>query len=80
MPNIGLIDQVTRYALDHGYHVVLDGILDAGHYEPMLAGYSSSEKRSQADCRVMPSASPILVQVMPRARAVLTVMVSCRSS
>ncbi len=37
-PNIGLIDQVTRYALDHGYHVVLDGILDAGHYEPMLAG------------------------------------------
>ncbi len=37
-PNIGLIDQVTRYALDHGYHVVLDGTLDAGHYEPMLAG------------------------------------------
>ena len=25
--NIGLIDQVTRYSLDHGYHVVLDGIL-----------------------------------------------------
>jgi adenylate kinase family enzyme len=36
--NIGLIDQVTRYALDHGYHVVLDGILYADRYEPMLAG------------------------------------------
>lgn len=36
--NIGLIDQTTRYALDHGYHVVLDGILDAGRYGAMLRG------------------------------------------
>lgn len=36
--NIGLIDQVTRYCLDAGYHVVLDGILSAGRYEAMLAG------------------------------------------
>jgi predicted kinase len=36
--NIGLIDQVTRYSLEHGYHVVLDGILDADRYEPMLTG------------------------------------------
>jgi len=35
--NIGLIDQVTRYSLDHGYHVILDGILYADRYEPMLA-------------------------------------------
>ncbi|MGH3188335.1 MAG: AAA family ATPase [Streptosporangiaceae bacterium] len=35
--NIGLIDQITRYSLDCGYHVVLDGIFYAGHYEPMLA-------------------------------------------
>jgi cytidylate kinase len=35
--NIGLIDQVTRYSLDHDYHVVLDGILDSDRYEPMLA-------------------------------------------
>lgn len=34
--NIGLIDEVTRYSLDHGYHVVLDGILHADRYEPML--------------------------------------------
>jgi predicted kinase len=36
--NIGLIGQVARYSLDHGYHVVLDGILSADRYEPMLAG------------------------------------------
>ncbi|HEX7995151.1 MAG TPA: AAA family ATPase [Streptosporangiaceae bacterium] len=34
--NIGLIDQVTRYALDHDYHVVLEGILVSDRYEPML--------------------------------------------
>lgn len=36
--NIGLIDQVTRYSLESGYHVVLDGIFYADRYEPMLAG------------------------------------------
>jgi predicted kinase len=36
--NIGLIDQIARYSLDHGYHVVLDGILYADRYEPMLHG------------------------------------------
>jgi energy-coupling factor transporter ATP-binding protein EcfA2 len=36
--NIGLIDQVTRYSLDHDYHVILDGILVSDRYEPMLAG------------------------------------------
>ena len=34
--NIGLIDQVARYSLDHGYHVVLDGIFYADRYEQML--------------------------------------------
>jgi hypothetical protein len=36
--NIGLIDLVTRYSLDNGYHVVLDGIFYADRYETMLAG------------------------------------------
>jgi predicted kinase len=36
--NIGLIDQVARYSLDQGYHVVLDGILYADRYEAMLTG------------------------------------------
>ena len=42
--NIGLIDQMTRYSLDRGYHVVLDGILYAGHYEPMLAGLGQDHR------------------------------------
>ena len=34
--NIGLIDTVARYALDHGYHVVVEGILYRAHYGAML--------------------------------------------
>lgn len=36
--NIGLVDQTVRYALRNGYHVVLEGMLDAGRYGTMLAG------------------------------------------
>jgi AAA domain len=35
--NIGLIDLVTRYALDAGYTTVLEGILSTAHYGDMLA-------------------------------------------
>ncbi|USQ89656.1 kinase [Streptomyces phaeoluteigriseus] len=35
--NIGLIDLTARYALDAGYHVVVEGILHADHYGDMLA-------------------------------------------
>ncbi|WP_327175070.1 kinase [Streptomyces sp. NBC_01335] len=35
--NVGLIDAVARYALDAGFHVVLEGILYADHYGGMLA-------------------------------------------
>jgi adenylate kinase family enzyme len=34
--NIGLIDLTVRYALDHEYDVVLDGIMNAGRYGDML--------------------------------------------
>jgi adenylylsulfate kinase-like enzyme len=34
--NIGLIDLVARYSLDQGFHVVVEGILGAARYEPML--------------------------------------------
>lgn len=34
--NIGLIDTVARYALNHGFHVILDGILDSRRYAAML--------------------------------------------
>ncbi|MEU6757100.1 AAA family ATPase [Streptomyces sp. NPDC046685] len=35
--NIGLIDTVARYALDAGYHVIVEGILYGDHYGGMLA-------------------------------------------
>ncbi|TDD28482.1 kinase [Kribbella turkmenica] len=35
-PNIGLIDQTVRYALDHGYHVILEGILYSPTYGEMV--------------------------------------------
>lgn len=34
--NIGLIDTVARYALDHGYDVVVEGIMYADRYGDML--------------------------------------------
>jgi hypothetical protein len=34
--NIGLISETTRYALDHGDDVILDGILNAARYGSML--------------------------------------------
>jgi predicted kinase len=34
--NIGLIDLTARYALDHGYHAIVEGILQAAHYREML--------------------------------------------
>ncbi|GAA0590678.1 kinase [Kribbella sandramycini] len=43
-PNIGLIDLTVRYALDQGYHVVLEGIL----YEPT---YGAMVRQLLADHR-----------------------------
>jgi hypothetical protein len=34
--NIGLIDLTARYALDYGFHVIVEGILYAAHYGEML--------------------------------------------
>ncbi|MGH2547806.1 MAG: kinase [Thermomicrobiales bacterium] len=36
--NIGLIDLTARYALDHGYHVIVEGIFNRDHYGEMLHG------------------------------------------
>jgi predicted kinase len=46
--NIGLIDQIARYSLDQGYHVILDGILYADRYEPMLRGLSRDHRGRSA--------------------------------
>ncbi len=34
--NIGLINITARYAIEHGFHVVLEGILYAAHYGEMI--------------------------------------------
>jgi predicted kinase len=39
--NIGLIDLTARYALDHGFHVIVEGILYASHYGDMLTALSA---------------------------------------
>jgi GNAT superfamily N-acetyltransferase len=43
-PNIGLIGQVARYSLDSGFHVVIEGILDARRYGSMLAGLRAAHR------------------------------------
>ncbi|MEU6878876.1 AAA family ATPase [Streptomyces sp. NPDC046712] len=42
--NIGLIDLTARYALDAGYHVVVEGILYAEHYGAMLEQLRSDHR------------------------------------
>jgi cytidylate kinase len=42
--NIGLIDLNARYALDHGYDVVLEGIMNAGRYGDMLRGLTADHR------------------------------------
>jgi predicted kinase len=44
--NIGLIEQVARYALDAGYHTIVEGILNAAHYGPMLRRLADSHAGS----------------------------------
>lgn len=46
--NIGLIAQTVRYALDHDYHVVLEGILYADHYASMLADLARDHRGDTA--------------------------------
>ncbi|MBD0688425.1 kinase [Streptomyces sp. CBMA123] len=47
-PNIGLIDAVARYSLDHGYHVIIEGILYADHYGPMLRDLAADHRGSSS--------------------------------
>ncbi|MFJ4594854.1 MULTISPECIES: kinase [unclassified Kitasatospora] len=42
--NIGLIDLVARHALDHGFHTVVEGILAAERYGPMLARLAADHR------------------------------------
>ena len=47
--NIGLVDLVTRYALGHGFHVIVEGILRADHYSEMLTALID-DHRGQTYC------------------------------
>jgi hypothetical protein len=42
--NIGLIDLTARYALDHGFHVIVEGILYAAHYGGMLTALRADHR------------------------------------
>ncbi|MCX5215737.1 AAA family ATPase [Kitasatospora sp. NBC_00240] len=42
--NIGLINLVARHSLDHGYHVIVEGILAAAHYNAMLAALCADHR------------------------------------
>lgn len=46
--NIGLITVVARYALDHGYHVIVEGILHAERYAGMLTELAEDHRGSTA--------------------------------
>ena len=43
-PAIGLIDLTARYALDHGYHVIVEGIMSHASYGEMLANLVSDHR------------------------------------
>lgn len=47
--NIGLIDTIARHALDHGYHVILEGMLKAHAYGGML-GQLVADHRGETSC------------------------------
>lgn len=46
--NIGLISLVARYALDQGYHVIVEGILHAERYATMLTELARDHRGTTA--------------------------------
>ena len=44
--NIALIEQVAQFALDSGYHTIVEGILYSAHYGPMLQRLADSHPAS----------------------------------
>ncbi|MDG4759724.1 kinase [Micromonospora sp. WMMD710] len=45
-----LIGQTVRFALDHGYHVVLEGILHSSRYRPMLTALRDGHRGRSLFC------------------------------
>lgn len=50
-PAVDLIDVVARFALDPGMHVVIEGILYADIYGPMLRALAADHRGSTRFCR-----------------------------
>lgn len=50
-PAVDLIDVVARFALDRGMHVVIEGILYADIYGPMLRALAADHRGSTRFCR-----------------------------
>lgn len=42
--NIGLINTVVRYAVNHGFHAIVKGILYSGHYAEMITGLREADR------------------------------------
>jgi adenylylsulfate kinase-like enzyme len=42
--NIGLIGTVARYALNHGFHAIVEGILYSAHYADMITGLREAHR------------------------------------
>lgn len=45
-----LIGQTVRFALDHGYHVVLEGIMHSSHYQSMLTSLRDDHRGRSLFC------------------------------
>jgi hypothetical protein len=58
--NIDLIDLTARFALDRGFNVIVEGILYADHYGPMLTALIADHAgRSRAYCLDVPWAETL---------------------
>jgi len=56
--NIGLLGHTVRYALDAGYHVILEGILNSGRYAAMLTELTADHRGTVTTTSTCPLRKP----------------------
>jgi len=64
-----LIEQTARFALDHGYHVVLEGILYSRHYRTMLTSLRDGHRGRSLFCYLDVSLAETLRRHLTRPQA-----------
>ena len=64
-----LIEQTARFALDHGYHVVLEGILYTGRYRDMLTALRDGHRGRSLFCYLDVSLAETLRRHLTRPQA-----------